>query len=557
MIIPDSSHAPIPVQNATALTVSIAHRARLLGRETFLQTMEGPGVFRDTSFSEFAELVAVFRSWMQVHSVQGDLLAVAAIRSADTVAVITAGLLESRVVVPINPRLKAPQIAGILERSGATALVADGAVLHALAGGGMLDDAARERPTLLINRQRLQPFQRAAYEPVLGVLDQKHMPEATGATSEAGQRRPEGICLFTSGSTGEPKGVLIAQDDVYARALAEVALFNLTADDVLLSLLPFSFDVGFNQMMTALVTGCRLVIADSWTPKDITQLIELFAVTGVSCVPSIWRDFLGSGARLDREGAHRALRYVTVSGGDLAPDELLRLQDVLGVGLFKTYGQTEGFRLTCLLPHELAARPTSVGRPFGSARVSVVRDDFTLADPMEEGEILLAGLGVMQGYLGDVDTSAKRVPNPFRQSDADPEYAIRTGDFGHLDAEGYLFLRGRRDLMVKINGNRVYPEEVRRLLVGVAGVRDAAVVGVPRTGADAVLTAFLVVGENEELPVIQRRLRQSLPPFMIPAVVLLREAIPMTAGGKQDMGALRLEAEAAVSPHSPSSNTNT
>ncbi len=169
-------------------------------------------------------------------------------------------------------------------------------------------------------------------------------------------------------------------------------------------MLPFSFDVGLNQLIASLVAGATLVILDSWMPADILRAVAERGVTGISAVPSIWLDFLKAGLGFDRAGAHRTLRYVTVSGGDLNPAHLESLPS-LGAGLqiFKTYGQTEVFRPTCLRPGEFASHRRSVGRPFGRSRVYVVRDDGSRAAPGERGEVVATGLGVMLGYLDGGD----------------------------------------------------------------------------------------------------------------------------------------------------------
>src|SRR5262249_33867740 len=157
----------------------------------------------------------------------------------------------------------------------------------------------------------------------------------------------------------------------------------------------------------------------------------------------------------------------------------------------KTYGQTEAFRATSLKPHEYAAKRYSVGRAFHGVRVYVVREDSTRAEPDEPGEVVHTGLGVMLGYLDGNDPQNKLRPNPFAGPDDPAPRAIFTGDQGYLDGDGYLFLSGRRDDMVKIQGNRIYPNEVRDQLLQVPGVGLAEVVAV-KTPEQTRLAAFVV-----------------------------------------------------------------
>jgi acyl-CoA synthetase (AMP-forming)/AMP-acid ligase II len=352
-----------------------------------------------------------------------------------------------------------------------------------------------------------------------------------------------GCCLFTSGSTGSPKGVLIGADDLRARADAEVHWYSLSEADVLLSILPFSFDVGLNQLLCAMSVGCELVILDSWFPRDILKAAEVRRVTGISSVPSIWLDFLNHGLKFDKRGAHASLRYLTVSGGDMSRPHLDQLPGIAeGVGLFKTYGQTEAFRATALRPHEYAARRYSVGQPFHGVRVYVVGEGGDRAQPNETGEVVHTGLGVMLGYLDGNDPENKLRANPFAGPDDGSALAVFTGDQGYLDEEGYLFLSGRRDDMVKIQGNRIYPNEVRDQLLAVPGVGLAEVVAV-KTLEQTRLAAFVVPAPGATLngPAVQRQLAGRAPSYMVPELVVIqeraaahrqRQARPAGAGGR-------------------------
>src|SRR5262249_44882184 len=163
---------------------------------------------------------------------------------------------------------------------------------------------------------------------------------------------------------------------------------------------PFSFDVGLNQLSSALVSGACLVIEESWLPADLVKAIARDGVTGISGVPAIWRDLLASELPLDRADLHRSLRYVTISGGSLSVDEQQQLRQRLeGVSIFKTYGQTETFRSASLLPEELDARPASVGRAYLGTRVLILSEDGRPCAPNEVGEVVHSGLGTMVGYL--------------------------------------------------------------------------------------------------------------------------------------------------------------
>ena len=294
-------------------------------------------------------------------------------------------------------------------------------------------------------------------------------------------------------------------------------------------------------MLAALRVGCELVIIDSWLPADILRATRQFNVTGISGVPAIWMDMLSAKLAFDTSGPHRSLRYLTLSGGDLPAQQLERLPAVApGAGIFKTYGQSEAFRAAALRPEEFALRPASVGRPFTGVRVYISRPDQTLCAPGEVGEIVHTGLGVMMGYLesGDEMSRTKLRPNPYFGPGDPARMAIFTGDMGHLDAEGFLFVQGRRDAMLKVAGNRVYPREIVQQLLLAGGVRDAEVVGIKTDDGQTQLAAFVVLEANQSIEELRRLWANRLPTYMMPRQAVALKAMPRTANGKPDGPAL-------------------
>jgi acyl-coenzyme A synthetase/AMP-(fatty) acid ligase len=350
-----------------------------------------------------------------------------------------------------------------------------------------------------------------------------------------------GCCLFTSGSTGTPKGVLISEADLFARAAAEVECFGLGAGDVLLCVLPFSFDVGLNQLLSAIVAGCAIVASESWLPADIVRHTARFGVTGICAVPAIWNDLLNSPLRFNGSREHRSLRYVTVSGGDLPPIRLQQLQLAIGnAGIIKTYGQSETFRSSALLPADFAQKPHSVGKAFASARVYVVRPDGSRAAPNEPGEIVHTGIGTMLGYLDAQAGDDNLRQNPFRGQEDPAAKAVFTGDIGWLDEDGFLFVQGRHDGMLKIAGNRVYPQEIARQLGSLPGVREVEIVGTRDAAGETAICAFVVPAHGAQLDPtgLRGQLMQLLPSYMVPKQIRVVPQIDRTESGKPDRPAL-------------------
>lgn len=512
---------------------------------------ESDGSYVETTYGQLASEADVFARAFARHAVGGRIVPILAAKSAATVAAVIGAAASGRAAACLNPKLRAPQIERILDAGGSGVAVVDGTGLLALKGPLAIGSPIRATRWWLLRGSGFLAMHEKAAASLRGVAGLADWP-VPAAEEEIPALEPDSpaVCLFTSGSTGSPKGVLVARRDLLERAETEIDCFGLTERDVLLSVLPFSFDVGLNQLMASLVAGATLVILDSWMPADILRAVAERGVTGISAVPSIWLDFLKSGLSFDRTGAHRSLRYVTVSGGDLDPSNLEALPS-LGDGLqiFKTYGQTEVFRPTCLLPDEFARHKQSVGRPFGRTRVYVVRDDGQVAAPGERGEVVATGLGVMLGYLDGADEQKKLRDNPFRGAGDPGAKAVYTGDVGYLDEEGYLFLLGRRDAMLKIMGNRVYPDEVAAQLLALPGVLQAEVVGVDRGNGGARLYAFVVLGADAPpADELRRQMAARVPAWMVPAFVFTKDTIPRTVSGKPDHPALVAEALAGVPP---------
>lgn len=481
-----------------------------------------------TSTQQFVAMVLACHDALSAEGGAGrQVVPIFANRSAECLAAMLGTVLSGHAFACLNTRLRPMQVEELLNASGARSLLcdADGQRLLGRSSDGRFSGRTR-------------------------IIDEfASSPSALGGPFAAGGRLASlakgldadhaACCLFTSGSTGTPKGVLISASDLLTRARNEVVAYRLCDEDRVLNVLPFAFDVGLNQALTALLVGAVLVILGSWLPVDVLRAIETYRITGVSGVPAVWRDLRRSGLAVDTGGRHRSLRYVTVSGGSLTLPELEHLPQLLpGVGIYKTYGQTESFRSTMLYPHEFDTRMASVGRPFEGAMVHIVDEEGNQCPTGEIGEIVHSGLGVMMGYLGGADPSNKRRPSPFQNADGS-EFAIWTGDWGYVDSGGYLYLKGRRDGMIKVAGNRFYADEVANVIAALPGVSDVEVLGLEEAQVETRLMAFLVSdGEHSEQSV-RRALERSLPSYMVPSLIRLVPALPRLPNGKTDRVRLR------------------
>jgi acyl-CoA synthetase (AMP-forming)/AMP-acid ligase II len=511
------------------------------------------GQYQAMSYGELAKAARRFARAFADSLGEACFIPLCLARSANCIAAMLGAIGAGKAFICLNPKIRLHQVADILVATRAALVLVDAAGLMTLRG------ELTEAPAIAQVRWWL------LHGPEFGVMHgkiaaqlgevavvERWEADVAGPNLSAPPMLPDdpqrvGCCLFTSGSTGKPKGVLIGERDLTARAWAEAQWYQLQRTDALLNLLPFSFDVGLNQVASAMCAGCSLVLLHSWLPADILDAIAERQVTGISAVPSIWSDMLKANLRIDTRKQHASLRYITISGGDLSREKLDRLAGLLdGVGIIKTYGQSETFRSTALLPPEFSRKPQSVGRAFADARVYVVRAGGTLAEPCEVGEIVHTGLGVMLGYLDGDDPQYKLRPNPFIGPDNEAALAVFTGDQGYLDEDGYLYVVGRRDEMLKVAGNRLYPREISDQLAAIDGVAEAEVVGVKLDDDETHLVAFVVQGPGRTLQLlaIRRELALRVPSFMLPAHIVILPAMPRTANGKPDRRALATRAAA-------------
>jgi acyl-CoA synthetase (AMP-forming)/AMP-acid ligase II len=511
------------------------------------------GRFSSTTYVELAASARSFAGAFNANLESGQIIPMVLARTPDCIAAIVGALGAGCVFSCINQKLRPPQIELIFLKTSPPIALIDGPGLFAIKDAISRDSPiARTRWWLLRGDHFTKTHEKIANKltAVAEVEEWDPVKWSSDAFSYACdiEQVETGCCLFTSGSTGSPKGVLINRRDLEARMEAEVIWFDLRADDRLLSLLPFSFDVGLNQLMSFIWIGCELTLLDSWFSRDVMNAVEERKITGICAVPAIWQEFLINGQAFETNKAHASLRFLTVSGGALSRRDLDRLPGIAsGVGIFKTYGQTEAFRGTSLRPTEFDKKRESVGRAFFGTRVYVVRDSGQRANPNEIGEVVITGLGVMRGYLDGSDPQNKLRLNPFFNDDDPSEMAVFTGDQGYLDGEEYLYLSGRCDDMVKIRGNRVYPNEIREQLLSIDGVANAEVISIKR-GDDTRLVAFLVGNTEASIVTTDTRMQMQklLPTYMIPEFVAVKHRIPLTASGKPDRPLLEAEAVALI-----------
>lgn len=338
------------------------------------------------------------------------------------------------------------------------------------------------------------------------------------------------MLLFTSGSTGLPKGVMLSHGNLLSNAHSILHDLPITADERALVLLPFCHAFGNSILQTHMLTGATMVFAGALMfPATIPQAIAKFNATSFSAVPEVYGMLMKYG-RLG-EQTMPSLRYMSVAGGGLRHDLSVQMAELIAPAAFYVmYGQSEASaRLAVLPPDQLHVREGSIGRALSGVELAVL-DESNRALPQGEAGMLCArGPNVMLGYWQDEAASAEASNGGW----------LRTGDLARADADGYFYIEGRANLLVKVQGHRVHPAEIESVVeAAFPGVRAVAV---PMQHAGETRFALFVApqgGAAVDLATLRATCQRELPSYKIPVHVEILEELPLTSGYKVDRAAL-------------------
>ena len=462
-------------------------------------------------------------------------------KSIETVVSIYAILKAGAAYVPVDPIAPVKRVMYILSDCQVSCLITTTERLALLDESFLLD----LQPTVLVLAERTMLSPSPAGIPVLG------WPEALSATAPFGEClkhtvRPDQLAyiLYTSGSTGSPKGVMLTHRN--GRVFVDWAhqRFGLSPSDRLSSHAPFHFDLSILDIFGAASAGATLVLVPENQQSLGVALVRLVADEGISVwysVPTaLIRMLEASNSELL---ATPCLRVVLFAGEVFPIRHLRRLHAAVpGAELYNLYGPTETnvctfYRVTGDDAAPTQTRPVPIGQACDYARTFTVDDlgaPFDLANN-QEGELCVAGDSVMLGYWGDaVKTAQRMIPCP--ELLASSGYAYRTGDIVRRDEGGnYLFV-GRRDHMVKSRGYRIELGEVEAALLSYECIHQAAVIAIPHPEIGAQLEGYIVLHHGVELvePDLRHHCLQLLPRYMLPEQFHIVAALPLTSTGKID-----------------------
>jgi acyl-CoA ligase (AMP-forming) (exosortase A-associated) len=501
---------------------------------------------QSVSYATLASLVdRAAAAMLDLGLARHDRVAVFLEKRHETVAAMFGAAAAGGVFVPVNPVLKAQQVAYILRDCNVRVLVTSAERLAVLAES--LEECEDLRAVIVVGSGAGD-----ARVPGVSIVS---WDDAVSPGPEARGHRvidtDMAAILYTSGSTGRPKGVVLSHRNMVAGAQSVAHYLANHQGDRILSALPLSFDAGFSQLTTAFHAGASVTLINYLLPRDVIAAVAQGSITGLTAVPPLWIQL----AQLEwPEAARASLRYIANTGGRMPKATLDALRASLPKTLpFLMYGLTESFRSTFLPPSELDRRPDSIGKAIPNAEVLVVREDGSPCAPEEPGELVHRGALVSMGYWNDPEKTAERFkPAPGQPKGlVMPEIAVWSGDTVRMDEEGFLYFVSRRDEMIKTSGYRVSPTEVEEVIYATGLVGEVAALGVPHPvlGQAIVVIATARPGGRLEAESLLAECRRQLPAFMMPSRVTVREgSLPRNPNGKIDRKLIAMEMQDLFTP---------
>jgi len=337
--------------------------------------------------------------------------------------------------------------------------------------------------------------------------------------------------IYTSGSTGTPKGVMLSHENIVSNTRSICRYLTLTESDVQMVVLPFFYVMGKSLLNTHFAVGGTVVINNKFAfPATVLKEMVEERVTGFSGVPSTYAHLLYRSPLAKYRDELQSLRYCSQAGGHMSRQIKEELRRVLPghTKMYIMYGATEASaRLTYLEPERFSDKMDSIGKPILGVQIRVLGPSGKERATGELGELVAYGPNIMQGYWKDPEATS-RVLN---------RNGYHTGDLCYKDNEGFFFVQGRRDNLLKVGGHRINPQEIEDAILASGLVMEAVVLGIPDNLLGHKLVA-LVSPKNKSCSknLVLGYCAQILPKYKVPGSVKLLRALPKSSIGKIDRG---------------------
>jgi len=434
---------------------------------------------------------------------RGDVVAVVLPNSVELVTIMFAAWRLGAALTPVNPALTKPEAHYQVSDSGARLAVADDSSLSKVEGG---------------------------VTSVCGVDKLLRRDGAADVTPPRTEPDELALMIYTGGTTGRPKGVMLDHANLVATAAMIVDWFEMTAADRCLLVLPLFHVNGIMvSVVSPLAAGGSTVIAPRFDPKTFWDLVEQARPTFFSAVPTIYVMLTGLPAEVRPDTA--SLRCAVCGAAPMPAAAIHEFEDRYGVPILEGYGQSEGTVVTTANPLTGLRKPGTVGLPLPGQEVRVVGGDDKPLPSGQVGEVTVRGPNVMRGYLGKPEETAMTLRGGW----------LHSGDLGRFDEDGYLVLVDRLKDMIIRGGENIYPKEIEDALCSHPSVLEASVVGRPDPlfGEEPVAFVVLRPGLAAEPDELIEHCKNVLAKFKVPRAVFVEANLPRTPIGKVAKPVLR------------------
>ncbi|MFP3921322.1 MAG: class I adenylate-forming enzyme family protein [Dichotomicrobium sp.] len=412
---------------------------------------------------------------------------------------------------PLNPRFRSGELTPILEQARPKVVIVDAERLPALRT--TLYDLGQDSRVVVCGGT-------AAPEQVCwaDLLDEPPV------TFPPGDETEHFSLLFTSGTTGIPKGALATHRARMLWVLHGCILYGLSENDVYVGTMPLVHSAGLSFTLMHLYVGGRIHIMPGFSAEAYLDLVEGRRVTSSLVVPTMLTMILDRLRQENRPRDLSSLERLVTCGSPLQEATKSEVLECITPQLYDYYGSTESNSMTVLKPEDQRRKPKSVGQPFVNVEIRIADEAGNTLPPLAQGEVCCRNPSLMSGYLD----------NPEATAGAFFDGWFRTGDIGYLDEEGYLYLVGRRGDIIISGGMNIYPAEVENALTSHPEVLDCAVTAAPHPKWGQCVAAFVVPRDGGEidLETLQAHCTRLLADFKKPRILKLVDSIPKNAGGK-------------------------
>jgi long-chain acyl-CoA synthetase len=434
-------------------------------------------------------------------------------------------LFAGAAFVVVSAQTKPDRLAYIIDDSETCLVLAEGPL--AAVAESALAQSAHTPPLVTAGVGGGQAGVAATYEELLE--REPATPPATAASGLAG-------LVYTSGTTGVPKGVMLSHESALFAVDSIGEYLQIDEDDRILSVLPLAFTYGLSQLLLSTHAGATLLLERSFAfPAQTLQRVADAQATVIPAVPTMFATI----AAMNGVRAYPSVRCLTNAAAGLPPALHGKIREVFpNASLYRMYGQTECIRVSYLEPGLVDAKPASVGKAIPGTQVELRDESGNPVPPGEVGTLYVRGPHVTPGYWRAPELTAGTV-----LAGAHPgERVLCTHDLFTIDEDGDLYFVARSDEIIKTRGEKVSPVEVDNVLCAMDGVANGAVAGVPDDLLGEAIRAYVVCKDGVELTAgeVIRHCREHLPSYAVPQEVVFLDELPQTASGKVSRRALPL-----------------